>query len=209
MQQDPLMEKYYRIGQYVYCVGNPVKFVDPTGGKIVDAHGQVLYQNGKWTTASEGTHARRVGESMAKTNTGRFILNEMDQAKYGITITISDGEEPENHLGVAVEHTDANDTVVGVDIIIYEGSIDKQVEPQYSSEQANQLRPMSKDDRIGTIGVHEGLHSVDKTPRTDDKSSNSPREQNANAAQKKHARELERQNNPIVKQPISFSVSSL
>ncbi len=31
LQQDPLMHKYYPIGQYVYCAGNPVKYIDPDG----------------------------------------------------------------------------------------------------------------------------------------------------------------------------------
>ena len=31
LQQDPLLEKYYPIGQYNYCAGNPVKLIDPTG----------------------------------------------------------------------------------------------------------------------------------------------------------------------------------
>ena len=31
LQQDPLMEKYYSIGQYNYCMANPVRLIDPTG----------------------------------------------------------------------------------------------------------------------------------------------------------------------------------
>ena len=31
LTQDPLMEKYYSIGQYNYCAGNPVRLIDPTG----------------------------------------------------------------------------------------------------------------------------------------------------------------------------------
>ena len=31
LQQDPLMEKFSSIGQYVYCIGNPVKFTDENG----------------------------------------------------------------------------------------------------------------------------------------------------------------------------------
>ena len=30
-QQDPLMEKYYSIGQYNYCMGNPVRMIDADG----------------------------------------------------------------------------------------------------------------------------------------------------------------------------------
>ena len=31
LQQDPLAEKYSHIGQYCYCAGNPIKFIDPDG----------------------------------------------------------------------------------------------------------------------------------------------------------------------------------
>ena len=33
---DPLSEKYYPVSPYVYCAGNPVNFVDPTGKDIWD-----------------------------------------------------------------------------------------------------------------------------------------------------------------------------
>ena len=32
---DPLAEKYYGISPYVYCAGNPMKFIDPDGREIV------------------------------------------------------------------------------------------------------------------------------------------------------------------------------
>ena len=31
---DPLAEKYPSVGAYVYCVGNPIKYIDPNGTKI-------------------------------------------------------------------------------------------------------------------------------------------------------------------------------
>lgn len=36
---DPLCEKYYSISPYVYCLNNPVKFVDPDGKKVVYFNG--------------------------------------------------------------------------------------------------------------------------------------------------------------------------
>ncbi len=32
---DPLMEKYYSIGAYVYCLNNPAKFVDMDGREVI------------------------------------------------------------------------------------------------------------------------------------------------------------------------------
>ena len=37
--QDPLLEKYYPIGQYCYCAGNPVSFLDLDGRKLYFAPG--------------------------------------------------------------------------------------------------------------------------------------------------------------------------
>ena len=42
MQQDPLMHKYYPIGQYAYCAGNPVKYIDQDGKFIGTVIGTVV-----------------------------------------------------------------------------------------------------------------------------------------------------------------------
>ena len=32
---DPLCEKYYNISPYSYCAGNPIRYVDPDGRKVI------------------------------------------------------------------------------------------------------------------------------------------------------------------------------
>ena len=201
LQHDPLSEKYYRIGQYNYCAGNPIRFADEDGRKIVDVKGQVLYQNGQWTKAASGTAAMRVGIAMMKTNIGTSIWNEMSDTKYDVTITLHEGNGPEKgELGSTVIHNNSDGEIIGMDVNIYKGSIEKQVEPQYSGEVANRLRPLSEEDRIGTIGVHEGKHVIDQTPQADKKT----REANATKAEKRHVRELENKGTPIVAKPVLF-----
>ena len=39
---DPLWEKYPEFGTYVYCAGNPVRFIDPDG-KDTKIHGPLRY----------------------------------------------------------------------------------------------------------------------------------------------------------------------
>jgi len=37
LQQDPMSEKYYPIGQYNYCLSNPIRLIDPNGMETTDA----------------------------------------------------------------------------------------------------------------------------------------------------------------------------
>ena len=39
LSPDPLAEKYYSISPYVFCLNNPIKYVDPDGKKVVFASG--------------------------------------------------------------------------------------------------------------------------------------------------------------------------
>ena len=41
---DPMAEKYYSVSPYVYCLNNPIKFIDPTGKDVweIDANGNVI-----------------------------------------------------------------------------------------------------------------------------------------------------------------------
>ena len=73
---DPLTEKYASVSGYVYCIGNPIKFIDPDGKKVYQGNMIVIYyEKGKLTVspkANENTKALFNG--MMKTETGRKQL---------------------------------------------------------------------------------------------------------------------------------------
>ena len=50
-QQDPLMEKYYSIGQYNYCAGNPINRIDYNGNLIIFINGLTFHKKEQGTAA--------------------------------------------------------------------------------------------------------------------------------------------------------------
>ena len=87
LQQDPLSEKYYRIGQYNYCLGNPMKFYDPDGGIVipVGSKGYIdqFYMNIKYMQ-SKGTSA---GYNILHNSKNIYFVNEDKSGKSEIKIT--------------------------------------------------------------------------------------------------------------------------
>ena len=51
LQQDPLMEKYYSIGQYNYCAGNPINRIDYNGNLIIFINGLTFHKKEQGTAA--------------------------------------------------------------------------------------------------------------------------------------------------------------
>ncbi|WP_419506886.1 RHS repeat domain-containing protein, partial [Alistipes communis] len=176
LQQDPLMEKYYSIGQYNYCVGNPIKFADHDGRKIVDAKGRVLYQNGQWTKEASGTDAMRVGIAMMATPTGQATFDTIVNSSTNIqielsqTIKLSDdgsslirGEMVPGNIALSdngqVELLDGK-------ITIFEGSLKAEINGVIGvSDKTSTLikslpENIALDGAIGSVAVHEGIHTT-------------------------------------------------
>ena len=87
-QQDPLMEKYYSIGQYNYCMGNPIVFVDHDGrdAKVAIDH------NSRTVTVTANIFIlpkRGVGTNVAQYMQSS-IVNAWDK---GWTYTTEDGTQ--------------------------------------------------------------------------------------------------------------------
>ncbi|WP_280697186.1 RHS repeat-associated core domain-containing protein [Dysgonomonas sp. PF1-14] len=50
---DPLAEKYYSISPYVYCLNNPLKYIDPNGDSV-RVHVETIGTGHAWITVGEG-----------------------------------------------------------------------------------------------------------------------------------------------------------
>ena len=184
---DPLAEKFLYLSPFAFCAGNPIKFMDPNGRKIVDAQGNLLYHDGKWTDAAKGTAAMVIGNAIMRTNMGRILWNRLSDAEYNITFELHPGKgKIKKELGVTITNR-INDERISAAIHIYKGSIAEQSKPQYTGERAQRLRSLSEEDRIGMIGVHEATHAVYDTPD----SSTSEREARAEASEIRHVWELD------------------
>ena len=93
---DPLAEKYPNVGGYIYCVGNPVKLIDPNGEDI-----EVVQNKDKTYTVTGGTlnkdnniyimqDGKRTGGILGKTLTPYSFFSSDNKAVVGAIINSTD-----------------------------------------------------------------------------------------------------------------------
>ena len=80
---DPLADKYIYNSPYVYCDGNPIKYIDPNGKRIVFAKGTTLIQKQQFYKAIRYLNQNQCG--------GRY--GQLKRSKRTYTIRIFDGNE--------------------------------------------------------------------------------------------------------------------
>ncbi len=137
LQQDPLSSKYPGISQYVYCVNNPVKYVDPDGrfpvwaivGAAVDYGFQVYNNYQKGNTGYDAWVGNvdfvDVGLSvinpMGKFKVAKTLLVEGTKAV--IDITVNEGVNVNTNVEEVATKTVVNTVVdLGVGIVTDAGS---------------------------------------------------------------------------------------
>ena len=89
ISKDPLAEKYPNVGSYVYCVNNPVKFIDPDGNQyILHSQARIIAQNGTIMLKIENLNAPTWNRFMDMNNDTRFWKS----GEIGVNITIGNVE---------------------------------------------------------------------------------------------------------------------
>jgi RHS repeat-associated protein len=78
---DPLAEKYYAISPYVYCLNNPVKYVDPDGRDISFTYGYKKDENGNYLKNKSGGY-NLIGVTM---NVTGKVINISSNSKVDMT----------------------------------------------------------------------------------------------------------------------------
>ena len=167
---DPLADKYYSWSSYAYCVNNPVRHIDPSGEKIVDVNGNIIYTKENGWAANAPQDAVRLGNAMLKTSIGKTQFYKMVDSEYGITLSINPNEKIEKTtegfrkytLGQARKNIE-NSKLKSVDIIVYEGTLEDYMEKS-TTPKSNLYRVSTQniDEAIGAVAAHESVHATDQ-----------------------------------------------
>lgn len=88
---DPKAEKYLDWCPYVYVINNPIKLRDPNGKEWVDAKGNPIYQNGKYTKYAT-KELKDIGNILQSTKTGKEQFNKLIAAGQKTQLVINNNE---------------------------------------------------------------------------------------------------------------------
>lgn len=182
---DPLAEKYPNVSSYVYCLDNPVKYVDPDGKKIV---GFYLNQQGNVCYNKNATKdAVTIANAMMRTDAGVATLIDLVNALYPVTLIIQEkkSRNDPNLLGHTDTYTDElrnpytnkfiSKKIKSVKITLFKERLQEMVDaysgmangtkemkdPEESDNLYKQLVP-NLEDMFTTVSTHEAKHGSDK-----------------------------------------------
>jgi len=168
---DPLAAKYPQASPYVYCLNNPVKFIDPDGKVVVDANHHIMYtKRGGWTQYAT-VDAKRIGTDLMQTREGRKQWNALVRSPVRTQLDISQESVKENGTYTLGQMNPLNTTIdrngkatlTDAKITVFEGSI-KTMMKETSENNTNPIvrsyhkNTEDNDQRIAAVAGHEIVH---------------------------------------------------
>jgi RHS repeat-associated protein len=172
---DPLAEKFYPYSPYVYCMDNPVKYIDPDGRRVVNGKGiNVFYINSsnvlcvsKYASSNE----RMVFNGMMLTSTGQKMLRQMIKSKTSIRlkfkarcadavgrVTYAETQQwgTGNDLGI-IKDKNGKFRLKYATIIFYMETIKESLE-----KENNDNYGLTLTEAMGAEATHESVHASDE-----------------------------------------------
>jgi RHS repeat-associated protein len=167
----------YAQSLYASMGNNPILRNDPRGDTLWDQQGKaVTYTTNKDGTLSWSKNAsadwKRIGNDLAKNEEGMTVLNSMANAEWGITMRVSEENDPTD-LGRTTPHYTWDDKtqsvkITSADVVVYEGSI-KEMQGQTDAglqhigprgEAYDQLFKLGDEESaLAATAAHEGSHA--------------------------------------------------
>ena len=149
LQQDPLLEKYYSIGQYNYCAGNPIRYIDPNGMLIDD----YFNHNGQYlgTDNASTDFVQIIDQDDWDVNATNGVIDH----DMGNSLSTNITETPLSDKAVAnvVEHYNdrLNASEGNLDVNIKASATNTNATMQYESEKGFEMGPISVTTRKAVI----------------------------------------------------------
>ena len=180
-QMDPLAEKYYHINPYLYCAGNPIRFIDPDGRRVVNEKGyNMIYCDNKKNiryTSYTIEDVKTMVKCLSLTPTGKKMLKQLINSSIKVHFSISNETIKENGKITAGETIQGNMSkekqygktadgkgITEATITISKGSIEETVQNKSGTKHAG----LTVEQAIGAVIGHEIVHGTDKAQIAED-----------------------------------------